>query len=93
MKKIALNILWFLVNKLDPLTVTAVTVGRSEVAFVFSKGFLRAGEWEHLAFTGSVWMKADANGELGHYRDITIYKNGETKYHQDMGRDKIILAH
>lgn len=91
MKKITLDILWFLINKLDPLTVRGADIGKYAVTLNFQKGFLRANVWEHIAFSGYYWIKVDQDGRSARVVDIAVYKNSDVHFHYTGDQETITV--
>ena len=72
MKKITINILWFLLNKLDPLNIGETQFSSKGFNIKFRKNFLRKNKWEMITITINAWIKNETE-----IAEVSLYKNSD----------------
>lgn len=73
MKKLIVNILWFLINKLDPLSIESTNITTEGITIKFKKRFLRKDTWHMLTTTINLWVKkGDTKSEIA---EVCIWKD------------------
>lgn len=85
MKNVIKNILWCILNHLDPFEFVKVDIDTHEVKMQIGKRFFRKNEWTHFAGTVEMWVKKEGKGEQ-RMDEIKIYRNGKLsakKYSRD----------
>jgi hypothetical protein len=75
MKEITMNILWWVLNKLDPLRVVQVSIDIKEIKIKLNKKYWKRDEWTHFGTTIMFWGKINEKGRKS-YKEIAIYNNG-----------------
>lgn len=80
MKKHIINILWYLLNKLDKQNIKITKIGEKEITYKLSKKYFRKNEWTNLTLTLNYWIRFENNKTKPiAYENISVFSNIKKK--------------
>lgn len=80
MKNLLINILWYLLNRLDKQNIKITKIGDEEITYKLSKNYFRKNEWTNLALTLDYWIRFEDNKTKPIvFENIKIYSNAKKK--------------
>jgi len=87
MKKIIKDLLWYILNKLDPLSIKSMEINNTQISITFNKDFWEVDKWNHLSATILCCLKVDSESKKTLMDNIFVYKDTEIKNNFSVKRD------
>jgi len=83
MKKIIIDMLWYFLNKLDPMGVVGVSLNPEEISIKIDKKFYRKNVWQNMNVSISAWIKKSNKTEMA--GNALLYMNGKLERKYSLG--------
>lgn len=78
MKNIIKDILWYCLNKLDPIQYKKIDINK-DVAIKISKQYFKVNKFHHVSLNINYWLKIDSEKKPTDFKEIELYVDKKSK--------------
>lgn len=78
MQNIIKDILWYLLNKLDPLQYKKIEINKDVIVKV-SKQYFKVNDFNHISLNINYWLKIDSKKKPTDFKEIELHVDKKSK--------------